>query len=159
MKKNIATIIAIVLVVAMCAVCFAACVPTDASKAQENLKGNGYSVIKLESGTLSGGITDILAGLVGDAVPKNWDTIVAGGKDKESIVIINFKDADSAKTFYNEMKETKKKASEDLEKEYKDGNITESEYNEIKEELKNTKVGKFLKTVYFGTKEAIKAAR
>ena len=42
MKQNIGKILAVVLIIALCTVFFAACVPSDTEKAKANLKEAGY---------------------------------------------------------------------------------------------------------------------
>lgn len=141
MKQNIGKILAIVLVVALCSVFFAACVPSDPEKAKANLKEAGYVL---------GSSNDIL-GMVG-LKSSTYEDIITATNGEESVTILYFKEAKDAKAYWDKAKAEEKEFLEELKA--KD----EESYNKYKEEMKNYSRGRSGKVVWSGTKAGVKAA-
>ena len=140
MKKRIALISSVLVIVLACAVLFAACAPaSDPQKARDNLEDKGYSVI-LDSSIQPAALT-----LIG---VKGVDTVLEASYSKddqsEYLCVLYF---DSSK----KMKEAWEKAKEYAEDEGKD--------NKEKDDDSDWVVGKSGKMIWYGTKNAVKASR
>lgn len=93
MKKAL-KITGIIAVIAILCVCLVACIPNDYSKAEKNLKDEGY--VAFSSTGLSAALK--LAGIETEA-------IVVGAKGTDSIALVYCKNSSVAKDKYNEIKE------------------------------------------------------
>ena len=131
MKKAL-TIISVVAIVTILAVTLMACVPSDYTKAESNLKDAGYTVVTYKEGDLLFKTMTTAMGI------ENATAIVTGQKGlEEGITIIYFKDSKSAK------------------------NAFESFKKEMDEESKDSKDKEYVvkqsgKIIYGGTKQAVK---
>lgn len=161
MKQNLLKALAIVLVIALCAVCFTACVPTDYNKAKANLEANGYQVALIENngtfGTANAAAMSFAATADVNLTGTCTQIIMAFNEDNGVLIYYfdNSKDASAFKKAYKTYAE-KTKASLKVQKD--NGEITEAEYNEQVDEMNNAKYGSFSKVFWMGTADGIKAA-
>ena len=160
MKKNVGKIIAVILVVALLSAVLAACVPSDFSKAKENLEKNGYVATVVENGSIANAANAaavLAATAFGVTLTGKCDAVVTGTNGDNGVTIYYFDNTTDAKAFNKVYKEKTKAAKEELKKAKDNGDITEEEYKESLEDMKNFKFGVSGKAFYFGTKEAVKA--
>ena len=158
MKKVYVVLVAVVL--ALCCVFASACIPSDYTKAESNLKDKDYSVTVYSKDGL-------ISGTVFAAVESAFDlkgeinSIVVANKradDKTySGAIYYFSDKEDAKAWADYNKEqldaNKKKAKSN----YDNGDITESQYKEMKEQYSNTIIRISDANVYVGDKKTYSA--
>ena len=133
MKKTFRLIaLSLVLVVAMMALASCGKPNTDPAKAKAALEEAGYTATLIDSGLTLTGASAIYGG--------NVKAVLTGVKlaDKEAVQVIYYEDADSAASAFETVKEFAEKQNND---------------EETKIEIK--KSGNM---IWFGTKEAIKAA-
>lgn len=130
MKKKIGVVLGVALVVVMLAAVLVACVPSDPDKAVKNLKDADYVAVKLSVSDLP----------FGDLDENKVSAVVSGTKLlKDSVTLIYFKDTASAKDFYAELKE---------------------DYDKMSDKAKeNYDFGRSGSVVYYGTPDAVKAAK
>lgn len=162
MKKNIGKILAVILVVSVLATVLCACVPSKFTKAEANLKENGYVAETLENGDIANGANaaaKVFAATLDVTMTGKCEAIVKGfSKDgKQTVTIYYFDNAKDAKAFNKAYKAKVKKAKDELKKAKDSGDLTESEYKEALEDMKDGKFGVSGKAFYFGTKAAVKA--
>lgn len=159
MKQNMFKVLAVVLVVAMCAVMFTACVPSDPDKALANLKDNSYEATLTKASDASG--------LGSWTMPSGCETVVTGYNangtaldlsDDDSVRICYFKDADSAKVYFEKEKKQIDDYKIELKAELDKKELTQAEYDKALADIKESKLGKSGKVVYSGTKAGVKAA-
>ena len=117
MKKNIGKILAVILVVALLATVLCACVPSDFSKAEANLKANGYVAETFENGDIANGanaMAKLAAAAYDITLTGKCEAIVKGfSKDgKQSVTIYYFDNAKDAKAFNKSCKANVKKAKD-----------------------------------------------
>ena len=130
--KKFTRILALTLVLVMTVAMFASCAAPnkDPKKAKEALEENDYKVTLID-GTLA------------EAMYKGLDSYIAAYKDEDNAVVI----------YYFDDKDTANEAWEDIEK----------DVEELKEEVKEKDVEivakKSGKMIYFGSKDAVKAAK
>lgn len=133
--KKFGKIIALSIAVIMCVALLVACAPnSDPDKARKALEDNGYAVTKVNPNVSLGGIEINLN--------KDVEWIVSGTKvkDEEHVTIYYYKTAKAASEAWDEMqKEADKKQGD--------------------EEDSDWVCEKSGKMIYFGTKDAVKAAR
>ena len=162
MKKNIGKILAVILVVALLATVLCACVPSDFSKAEANLKANGYVAETFENGDIANGanaMAKLAAAAYDITLTGKCEAIVKGfSKDgKQSVTIYYFDNAKDARAFNKAYKANAKKAKDELKKQKDAGKISEDDYKKALEDMKNNKFGVSGKAFYAGTKAAVKA--
>lgn len=162
MKKNIGKILAVILVVALLATVLCACVPSNFTKAKENLEGDNYVVTVVGNGDLVNGanaMAKVAAAAYDVTLTGKCDNIVTGvSKDgKQSVTIYYFDNAKDAKAFNKACKANVKKAKDELKKQKDAGKISEDDYKKALEEMKDGKFGVSGKAFYIGTKAAVKA--
>lgn len=92
MKKNIGKILAVILVVSVLATVLCACVPSKFTKAEANLKENGYAATTVGNGELVNGanaMAKVAAAALDVTLTGKCDNIVTGvSKDgKQSVTI------------------------------------------------------------------------
>jgi hypothetical protein len=162
MKQNMFKIFAVVLVVAMCAVMFTACVPSDPQKAYDNLKASDL----FKDATVTITNASDASGLAGVAMPEGCETVVTAYNnngtllkfsDDDSVSLYYFKDADSAKAYFEKAQKQYEDSKIDAKAEYDKGNMTKEEYDDYIDFLNENKMRKSGKVVYSGTKEGLKA--
>lgn len=161
MKQNIGKILAVVLIIALCTVFFAACVPSDYSKAEANLKENGYSAVVVENGSLvnAANIAAVaFAATYNVELTGKCNQSVTGSNGEEGVQIFYFDNSKDATNLKKAVKAEIKKSKEELKTQKDNGKITEAEYNEAMEDAKNINYGSMGKTFWFGTKAGVKAA-
>lgn len=163
MKKNIGKILAVILVVALLATVLCACVPSNFTKAEANLKENGYVATTVGNGELVNGanaMAKVAAAALDVTLTGKCDNIVTGvSKDgKQSVTIYYFDNTKDARAFNKAYKANVKKAKDELKKQKDAGNISEDDYKKALEDMKNNKFGVSGKAFYAGTKAAVKAA-
>lgn len=162
MKKNIGKILAVILVVALLATVLCACVPSKFTKAEANLKENGYVATTVGNGELVNGANaaaKAAAAALDVTMTGKCDNIVTGvSKDgKQSVTIYYFDNAKDARAFNKAYKANVKKDKDELKKQKDAGKISEDDYKKALESMKDRKFGVSGKAFYFGTKAAIKA--
>lgn len=162
MKKNIGKILAVILVVSVLATVLCACVPSNFTKAEANLKENGYVATTVGNGELVNGanaMAKVAAAALDVTLTGKCDNIVTGvSKDgKQSVTIYYFDNTKDARAFNKAYKANVKKAKDELKKQKDAGNISEDDYKKALEELKDGKFGVSGKAFYAGTKAAVKA--
>lgn len=162
MKKNIGKILAVILVVALLATVLCACVPSNFSKAEANLKANGYTATTVGNGDLVNGANaaaKVAAAAYDITLTGKCDNIVTGVSEdgKQSVTIYYFDNAKDAKAFNKACKVKIKEAKDELKKQKDAGNISEDDYKKALEEMKDVKFGVSGKAFYYGTKAAVKA--
>lgn len=162
MKKNIGKILAVILVVSVLATVLCACVPSKFTKAEANLKKNGYAAETLENGDIANGanaIAKVTAAALDVTMTGKCEAIVKGfSKDgKQSVTIYYFDNAKDAKAFNKACKANAKKDKDELKKQKDAGNISEEDYKKALEDMKDSKFGVSGKAFYYGTKAAVKA--
>lgn len=147
--KKFFRILAATMLFAVMAMTLCSCgVPSDATKAKENLEKNGYTVVMLQ-GSYKGTIISINTGV---------EYTVTGTNGEESVSIIYYSDKENANKAYKEFKEDHDKSLKELKASYDDGKISKDAYDKAKAELDNIKFGKSGKVFYSGTKAGVKAA-
>lgn len=147
MRKTVATVLAVIFVVAICAFGFTGCVAKAPSKAVTNLEKEGYEAIKTD------GIDDDIEYRV-YAVKKGTSI-----EDLENnVTVLYFKDAKKAKYYYKSMKLSKEHYYKLAKLEHDAGEISDNKWEKIKEEYQTYKIGISGKVVWFGHKDAVKAA-
>lgn len=162
MKKNLGKILAVILVVALLATVLCACVPSKFTKAEANLKENGYTATTVGNGELVNG-ANAMAKVAAAALDVNLtgkcDNIVTGvSKDgKQSVTIYYFDNTKDARAFNKAYKANVKKTKDELKKQKDAGNISEDDYKKALENMKDNKFGVSGKAFYAGTKAAVKA--
>ena len=130
--KHTSRIVALLLLTVMCVGLLISCAPaSDPDKAKEALKENGYTAIKYETASLKGLLT-----MVGIESDDHLETAVYAQKDDSAVCILYFDSTKAAREFWKENKDT---LTDDLEK------------DEVAAQTGNI--------VYFGNKDAVKAAR
>lgn len=162
MKKNIGKILAVILVVSVLATVLCACVPSNFTKAEANLKENGYVATTVGNGELVNGanaMAKVAAAALDVTLTGKCDNIVTGvSKDgKQSVTIYYFDNTKDARAFNKAYKANVKKAKDELKKQKDAGNISEDDYKKALEDMKNNKFGVSGKAFYYGTKAAVKA--
>ena len=162
MKKNIGKFLAVILVVALLATVLCACVPSKFTKAEANLKANGYTATTVGNGDLVNGANaaaKLTAAALDVTLTGKCDNIVTGvSKDgKQTVTIYYFDNAKDAKAFNKAYKAKVKEAKEELKKQKDAGKISEDDYKKALEEMKDGKFGVSGKAFYTGTKAAVKA--
>lgn len=162
MKKNIGKILAVILVVSVLATVLCACVPSKFTKAEANLKENGYAATTVGNGELVNGanaMAKVAAAALDVTLTSKCDNIVTGvSKDgKQSVTIYYFDNAKDARAFNKAYKANVKKAKDELKKQKDAGKISEDDYKKALEDMKNNKFGVSGKAFYAGTKAAVKA--
>lgn len=162
MKKNIGKILAVILVVALLATVLCACVPSKFTKAEANLKKNGYVATTVGNGELVNGANaaaKVAAAALDVTLTGKCDNIVTGvSKDgKQSVTIYYFDNTKDARAFNKAYKANVKKAKDELKKQKDAGKISEDDYKKALEDMKNNKFGVSGKAFYAGTKAAVKA--
>ena len=162
MKKNIGKILAVILVVSVLATVLCACVPSKFTKAEANLKENGYVAETLENGDIANGANaaaKLAAATLDVTLTGKCEAIVKGfSKDgKQTVTIYYFDNAKDAKAFNKACKADLKKAKDELKKQKDAGNISEDDYKKALEDMKDSKFGVSGKAFYYGTKAAVKA--
>ena len=162
MKKNIGKILAVILVVSVLATVLCACVPSKFTKAEANLKKNGYVATVIENGDVVNGanaMAVLAAEHYGIKLTGKCEAVVTGvSKDgKQNVTIYYFDNAKDAKAFKKAYKADVKKAKDELKKAKDSGELSESEYKEMLNEIKGSKYGVSGKAFYLGDKEAVKA--
>lgn len=161
MKQNLLKTFVIVLIVALCAVCFTACVPTDYNKAKANLEANGYSVALVENdGSLSSAnaAASIFAAVVEIKLTGTCTQIITAYNEDNSVMIYYFDNSKDASAFKKAFKTYAEKRKAELKEQKENGEITEAEYNEEVSEIDNAKIGSFSKVFWMGTAGGVKAA-
>lgn len=138
MKKKLGVILGVALVAVMLVAVLAGCVPSDPAKAQSNLEGNGYDVVKVEG--VAAQIAAIPFTTIAEIDFDKVDAVVTGAKGTDSIYMVYFKDSSSANDYYNKFEPAIKKLAEESNKE-------------------DVAFGKSGSVVYFGTNAAVKAAK
>lgn len=159
MKKRILTIVGVLALAAVLVVSLVACIPSDPSKAEENLKAEGYDVIVVNS--------DDALGVAGWALPDGCVTQVTGTKALsgdlgDNIVIYYFEDSDAATAYMDKNADWQGEIDvqiAELEDAYKAGEISENDFNSMKDLLESVQMKKQGKIVYVGSADAIKAAK
>ncbi len=162
MKKNIGKILAVILVVSVLATVLCACVPSNFTKAEANLKENGYVATTVGNGELVNGanaMAKVAAATLDVTLTGKCDNIVTGvSKDgKQSVTIYYFDNTKDARAFNKAYKANVKKAKDELKKQKDAGNISEDDYKKALEDMKDGKFGVSGKAFYYGTKAAVKA--
>lgn len=162
MKKNIGKILAIILVVSVLATVLCACVPSNFTKAEANLKENGYVATTVGNGELVNGanaMAKVAAAALDVTLTGKCNNIVTGvSKDgKQSVTIYYFDNTKDARAFNKAYKANVKKAKDELKKQKDAGNISEDDYKKALEDMKDSKFGVSGKAFYYGTKAAVKA--
>ena len=162
MKKNIGKILAVILVVSVLATVLCACVPSNFTKAEANLKENGYVATTVGNGELVNGanaMAKVAAAALDVTLTGKCDNIVTGvSKDgKQSVTIYYFDNTKDARAFNKAYKANVKKAKDELKKQKDAGNISEDDYKKALEDMKDGKFGVSGKAFYYGTKAAVKA--
>lgn len=162
MKKNIGKILAVILVVSVLATVLCACVPSNFTKAEANLKENGYVATTVGNGELVNGanaMAKVAAAALDVTLTGKCDNIVTGvSKDgKQSVTIYYFDNTKDARAFNKAYKANVKKAKDELKKQKDAGNISEDDYKKALEDMKDSKFGVSGKAFYYGTKAAVKA--
>ena len=134
MKKTL-TIISVIAIVAILAVALMACVPSDYTKAESNLKDAGYYVASYKEGDP---LFKTMTAMFG---AENVTAIVTGSsKDlEEGITLVYFKDSKSAKNAFEKFKKQMEDESKEDSNKDKDYVIKQSG-----------------KVIYGGTKKAVK---
>lgn len=161
MKKNIGKILAVILVVSVLATVLCACVPSNFTKAEANLKENGYVATTVGNGELVNGanaMAKVAAAALDVTLTGKCDNIVTGvSKDgKQSVTIYYFDNTKDARAFNKAYKANVKKAKDELKKQKDAGNISEDDYKKALEDMKDGKFGVSGKAFYYGTKAAVK---
>lgn len=162
MKKNIGKILAVILVVSVLATVLCACVPSNFTKAEANLKENGYVATTVGNGELVNGanaMAKVAAAALDVTLTGKCNNIVTGvSKDgKQSVTIYYFDNTKDARAFNKAYKANVKKAKDELKKQKDAGNISEDDYKKALEDMKDSKFGVSGKAFYYGTKAAVKA--
>lgn len=162
MKKNIGKILAVILVVSVLTTVLCACVPSNFTKAEANLKENGYVATTVGNGELVNGanaMAKVAAAALDVTLTGKCDNIVTGvSKDgKQSVTIYYFDNTKDARAFNKAYKANVKKAKDELKKQKDAGNISEDDYKKALEDMKDSKFGVSGKAFYYGTKAAVKA--
>lgn len=162
MKKNIGKILAVILVVSVLATVLCACVPSKFTKAEANLKENGYAATTVGNGDLVNGANaaaKVAAAALDVTLTGKCEAIVKGvSKDgKQSVTIYYFDNAKDARAFNKAYKANVKKTKDELKKQKDAGNISEDDYKKALENMKDNKFGVSGKAFYAGTKAAVKA--
>ena len=162
MKKNIGKILAVILVVSVLATVLCACVPSNFTKAEANLKENGYVATTVGNGELVNGanaMAKVAAAALDVTLTGKCDNIVTGvSKDgQQSVTIYYFDNTKDARAFNKAYKANVKKAKDELKKQKDAGNISEDDYKKALEDMKDSKFGVSGKAFYYGTKAAVKA--
>ena len=141
MKKLFRSLIATMLI-SMMAISFVSCgIAKDPTKAKAKLEKKGYAVV-LEQIDL------------GDVVGDKTEANLVATKGTDTVTITWYKEAADAKAAYDALKASFDKAKDELAK-MEDG----EEKDALKKELKNAAYGRSGKIVWFGTKDAVKAAK
>lgn len=152
--KNFARITALVVVVAMSVAILAGCAPSDYTKAEAHLQDKGYAVITV-SDAAALDVTEAALKVAG--VEVKLVATVSGTTDDEAVTVYYFEDTDSAKAFFNYRKKITEDYKADITKRYEAGSIKKDTYDELMEDIKETKLGKSGKAVYFGTDDGVRA--
>ena len=107
MKKRILTIVSLVLIVAMCTVIFASCIPSKYENAEKKLEKEGYTIIlsggkddattKTQSALFRAANSEMQGNLVG--------YVSAINNDGEACTIYYFSKASDATLIYKQLKE------------------------------------------------------
>ena len=146
MKKLMKTLLAVIMI-ACFAVMSTACISGKPEKVKAKLEKADYMVMQTTNETE---IAAALASMLGsDADAENVECFMMASKGEDGIFIVFCKDSKTAREIKKDAKEYLKEMKEAAEK----------IGGEAEEELKDVKVGKNGKVVYFGNKAAIKAAR
>ena len=156
MKKRILTIVGVLALAAVLVVSLVACIPSDPSKAEENLKAEGYDVLVVNSDGIAG------LALPDGCVTKVTGTKVLSGDLDDNIVIYYFEDSDAATAYMDKNADWQDEIDvqlDELKDEYDAGEISENDYNSLKDLLENIQMKKQGKIVYRGSADAIKAAK
>lgn len=132
--KKFGKIIALSIAVIMCVALLVACGPSsNPDKARKALEDDGYIVMKINPDSI---------GVDEDSLPKDLECIISGTKvkDEELVVICYFKTAKAASDAWEEIQK-------------------EAEEQQGNEEDSDWVCEKSGKMIYYGTKDAVKAAR
>ena len=158
MKKFYVVLVAVMLTLGC--VFASACIPSDYSKAEANLKKKGYDVtVYTKDGLLSGTVFAAIESAV--EMKGQINCVISASKSVDnktySGAVYYFSDKEDAKAWANYNKEqldaNKKKAKSD----YDNGKITKSEYNDRMTQIKNSVVQNSGKNVYVGDKKTANA--
>ena len=159
MKKILSLLLVLVTMLAVCTslvACGGAKPNLNLSRAEANLKENGYHV-DIEDG-------EEYSGYRGAAIER---TLYAYDEDDNEIYIYEFKDAKAARLYYNNMKSAYGKGSayhkwyKRYLKKYGD-DLTREEREDVEdwiEEIEEEVCGRSGKYVWFGTKDAVNATK
>lgn len=151
MKISFYKVFTTILVMITAVVLFTACVPSSPEKAKENLEKEGYTVSIINSS--DDGSALVLAEGQSARLTAAKGLLSADGT--KAVTIVYFKSNDYAKTYYNDLKARKDKEDTKQKEKYDKGEITKEKYDEYKASYK---IGRFGKTVWEGSPDAVKAA-
>lgn len=146
--KKFARVLALMLVAAMLCVMLVACgakPASDPKDAKDALKENGYEVLLSDDAVSLGVAAAIYGG--------ELEAVVTGTDGDESVTIVWFEDEADAEDYYETLEEMMAEFEEEID-EIED----EDDKEEAQEELDNAAYGIDGNMVWFGTKEAVKAA-
>ncbi len=163
MKKFLALILASVMILS-CMIVFSSCTPRpkmDLEDAEDNLEDEDYYVLYSD-----------------DIDEPGYKERLSASNGDDYLIVIVFEDAKLAKLYYEEAKASMNYEKEELEREIAryehmlkkyDDDLTSAEVDDMEDELKDLKkelkeykeyvIGKSGKTVWAGTKDAIKDSK